>query len=95
MGVCRDRIPTATDGSGALGSSSSTGTRQPDSESHVALANLDLYYDWNFAEAEEEARRAVAIDPNSPRALQASCAIQINIETHPGGSGGLSQSGGS
>ena len=49
-------------------------------ESHVALANLDLYYYWNFAEAEEEARRAVAIDPNSPRALQASCAIKITLK---------------
>jgi Tfp pilus assembly protein PilF len=48
-------------------------------ESHVALAKLNLYYYWNFAEAEEEARRAVAIDPNSTYALHASCAIKMTL----------------
>jgi serine/threonine protein kinase/Tfp pilus assembly protein PilF len=34
-------------------------------EAHVALANLDFNYFWNFEEAEEEVQKALALDPNS------------------------------
>ena len=33
---------------------------------HTALAYIDLYYDWNFAEAEGEFKRALELNPNSP-----------------------------
>jgi TolB-like protein/DNA-binding winged helix-turn-helix (wHTH) protein len=31
---------------------------------HMALAYIDLNYDWNFAEAESESKRALELDPN-------------------------------
>jgi TolB-like protein/DNA-binding winged helix-turn-helix (wHTH) protein/tetratricopeptide (TPR) repeat protein len=31
---------------------------------HMALAYIDLNYDWNFAEAEGESKRALELDPN-------------------------------
>jgi TolB-like protein/DNA-binding winged helix-turn-helix (wHTH) protein/Tfp pilus assembly protein PilF len=31
---------------------------------HMALAYIDLNYDWNFAEAERESKRALELDPN-------------------------------
>jgi TolB-like protein/DNA-binding winged helix-turn-helix (wHTH) protein/tetratricopeptide (TPR) repeat protein len=31
---------------------------------HMALAYIDLNYDWNFAEAESEFKRALELDPN-------------------------------
>ena len=34
-------------------------------ESHIALALLDYLYFWNFREAEDELRKALALDPNS------------------------------
>lgn len=34
-------------------------------ESHIALALLDYLYFWNFREAEDELRAALALDPNS------------------------------
>lgn len=33
-------------------------------EAHSALANIHLYYDWDFAAAEREFRRAVELNPN-------------------------------
>jgi DNA-binding winged helix-turn-helix (wHTH) protein/TolB-like protein/tetratricopeptide (TPR) repeat protein len=53
------------------------------SESHVALANLDFLYFWNFPEAEEEIRRALALDPNSVYALQVSCSIKAGLNPIP------------
>jgi serine/threonine protein kinase/Tfp pilus assembly protein PilF len=33
-------------------------------EAHAALANVDLFYDWNWEEAEKEFKRAIALNPN-------------------------------
>jgi eukaryotic-like serine/threonine-protein kinase len=42
-------------------------------ESHIALALLDYIYFWNFREAEDELREALALDPNSAYAHVTSC----------------------
>ena len=42
-------------------------------ESHIALAVLDYLYFWNFREAEDELREALALDPNSAYAHVTSC----------------------
>jgi non-specific serine/threonine protein kinase len=42
-------------------------------ESHIALALLDYFYFWNFREAEDELREALALDPNSAYAHVTSC----------------------
>jgi eukaryotic-like serine/threonine-protein kinase len=47
-------------------------------ESHAALANLDFSYFWNFSEAEDEIRKALALDPNSAYAHELFCWIQIS-----------------
>ena len=47
-------------------------------ESHAALANLDFNYFWNFPEAEEESRKALALDPNSAYAHELYCWIQAS-----------------
>jgi len=44
-------------------------------ESHAALANLDFNYFWNFAEAEQESRKALALDPNFAYAHEVYCWI--------------------
>jgi serine/threonine protein kinase/Flp pilus assembly protein TadD len=44
-------------------------------EPHAALANLDFSYSWNFAEAEDEIRKALALDPNSAYAHGVYCWI--------------------
>ena len=44
-------------------------------ESHAALANLDFNYFWNFTEAMEEIRKALALDPNSAYAHGVYCWI--------------------
>lgn len=44
-------------------------------ESHAALANLDFNYFWNFTEAAEEIRKALALDPNSAYAHGVYCWI--------------------
>jgi len=49
------------------------------SESHTALANLDLNYFWNFPEAEEEIQKALALDPNSAYAHEVSCWIKVSM----------------
>jgi Tfp pilus assembly protein PilF len=45
----------------------------PTSESHIALALLDYIYFWNFREAADELREALALDPNSAYAHVTSC----------------------
>jgi tetratricopeptide (TPR) repeat protein len=47
-------------------------------ESHAALANLDFSYFWNSPEAEEESRKALALDPNSAYAHELYCWIQAS-----------------
>ena len=42
-------------------------------ESHAALANLDFNYFWNFSEAEQESRKALALDPNFAYAHEVYC----------------------
>jgi tetratricopeptide (TPR) repeat protein len=44
-------------------------------ESHAALANLEFNYFWNFAEAEQESRKALALDPNFAYAHEVYCWI--------------------
>ena len=44
-------------------------------EAHAALANLDFNYFWNFAEAAEEIRKALTLDPNSAYAHEVYCWI--------------------
>jgi TolB-like protein/Flp pilus assembly protein TadD len=36
------------------------------SEAHAVLANVAFSYDWDFAAAEREFQRAIALDPNNP-----------------------------
>ena len=48
-------------------------------ESHIALALLDYIYFWNFREAEEELRKALALNPNSAYAHVASCWFAANM----------------
>jgi len=48
-------------------------------ESHIALALLDYIYFWNFHEAEDELRQALALDPNSAYAHVASCWFYADI----------------
>ena len=48
-------------------------------ESHIALALLDYIYFWNFREAEDELRQALALDPNSTYAHAASCWFYADI----------------
>jgi hypothetical protein len=52
--LCADRQALALD------------DRNPESHAALAkLANLDFSYFWNFSEAEDEIRKASALDPNS------------------------------
>jgi TolB-like protein/Tfp pilus assembly protein PilF len=39
-------------------------------EAHTTLADTYLYYDWDFNKADEEFRRAIAVNPNYPTAHQ-------------------------
>ena len=39
-------------------------------EAHTTLADTYLYYDWDFAKADQEFRRAIAANPNYPTAHQ-------------------------
>src|ERR1043165_135507 len=39
-------------------------------EAHAALAQIKFRYDWDFAGAEREFRRAIALNPNDPTAHQ-------------------------
>ena len=34
-------------------------------EGHASLATVELTYDWNFPGAEEELKRAIALNPNN------------------------------
>ena len=48
-------------------------------ESHIALALLDYFYFWNFREAEDELRQALALDPNSAYAHVTSCWFYADV----------------
>ncbi len=48
-------------------------------ESHIALALLDYFYFWNFREAEDELREALALDPNSAYAHVTSCWFYADV----------------
>ncbi len=48
-------------------------------ESHIALANLDINYFWNFPEAQNEIQQALALDPNSAYAREVSCWIKVSL----------------
>src|ERR1043165_479778 len=39
-------------------------------EAHAALAQIKFRYDWDFAGAERQFRRAIALNPNDPTAHQ-------------------------
>jgi TolB-like protein len=39
-------------------------------EAHTNLADTYLYYDWDFAKADQEFRKAIALNPNYPTAHQ-------------------------
>jgi TolB-like protein/Flp pilus assembly protein TadD len=40
-------------------------------KAHVALGEVNLFYDWDWPAAEENFKRAIALEPNEPRAHQA------------------------
>jgi serine/threonine protein kinase/tetratricopeptide (TPR) repeat protein len=40
-------------------------------DAHTALAAANLYYEWNWAQSEQELRRALALDPNNAEAHRA------------------------
>lgn len=48
-------------------------------ESHIALAMLDYIYFWNFHEAEDELRQALALDPKSAYAHVVSCWFYADV----------------
>ena len=48
-------------------------------ESHIALGMLDYIYFWNFREAEDELRLALALDSNSPYAHVTSCWFYADV----------------
>jgi DNA-binding winged helix-turn-helix (wHTH) protein/TolB-like protein/Tfp pilus assembly protein PilF len=48
-------------------------------EPHIALANLDLNYFWNFPKAEEEIQEALALDDKSAYAHEVSCWIKVSM----------------
>jgi serine/threonine protein kinase/Tfp pilus assembly protein PilF len=54
-------------------------------ESHIALANLDFDYFWNFPEAQVEIQKALALAPNSAYAYEVSCWIEVSMGRTQGG----------
>jgi serine/threonine protein kinase/tetratricopeptide (TPR) repeat protein len=48
-------------------------------ESHLSLALVDYIYFWNFAEAEVEIQRALALDPKSAYAHVVSCWFEADM----------------
>ncbi|HVS88220.1 MAG TPA: protein kinase [Candidatus Acidoferrum sp.] len=54
-------------------------------ESHIALANLDFNYFWNFPEAQLEIQKALALAPNSAYAHEVSCWIEVSMGRTQGG----------
>jgi eukaryotic-like serine/threonine-protein kinase len=48
-------------------------------EAHAALASVDTWYDWKWAEAESEIRRALELNPDSTDALIASEVFQTLV----------------
>jgi len=64
--LCADRQALALD------------DRNPESHAALAkLANLDFSYFWNFSDAEDEIRKASALDPNSAYAHELFYWIQM------------------
>ncbi len=47
-------------------------------EPHIALANLDFDYSWNFPEAQREIQKALELAPSSAYALEVSCWIDVS-----------------
>ena len=54
-------------------------------ESHIALANLDFDYFWNFPEAQVEIQKALTLAPNSAYAHEVSCWIEVSMGRSQGG----------
>ena len=48
-------------------------------DSHISLALVDSMYFWNFREAEDELRQALALDPNSAYAHVVSCWYDADV----------------
>ena len=48
-------------------------------ESHSSLALVDFLYFWNFAEAEQEIRQALTLDPGSAYAHEVSCWFNLQM----------------
>ncbi len=48
-------------------------------ESHSSLALVDFLYFWNFAEAEQEIRQALTLDPDSAYAHEVSCWFNLQM----------------
>ncbi len=47
-------------------------------EGHASLATVELTYDWNFPAAEQEFKRAIALNPNYEWAHHVYCALLIS-----------------
>ena len=47
-------------------------------EAHASLATVELTYDWNFPAAEQELKRAIALNPNYEWAHHIYCALLIS-----------------
>ena len=48
-------------------------------EAHISLASVDMWFFWNFPEAETEIRKALALDPSSAYAHQVSCWFELEM----------------
>jgi serine/threonine protein kinase/tetratricopeptide (TPR) repeat protein len=53
-------------------------------EPHTSLALVDFLYFWNFAEAEQEIRQALTLDPNSAYAHEVSCWFNLQMDRMQG-----------
>ena len=52
-------------------------------EAHATLAIVHMFYDWDWAAAEREARQAIALDPNSGAAHLALAQALSTVGRHP------------
>jgi TolB-like protein len=52
-------------------------------EAHAALAEVNTWYDWDWAAAEREIKRALQLNPESPDALRAAVVYQTLIAAKP------------
>jgi TolB-like protein/cytochrome c-type biogenesis protein CcmH/NrfG/predicted Ser/Thr protein kinase len=48
-------------------------------EAHISLASVDMWFFWNFPEAETEIRKALALDPSSAYGHQVSCWFELEM----------------